>query len=339
MSKDEKSRFRWPVIGHSNIISFLQQELQKGQIAHAYLFVGPDNIGKTAVANFLANSLVCRHLNNQEEFVPCGRCECCQQINNQIHPDVYWLRRQTGDSGKLNKNISVDQTRELMEKLSLCSFLNTYKVAIIESAQTLNNASANSLLKTLEEPAPQTVLILLANNISDLPSTIASRCQVIKFLPVSQPVIENHLIELGCERKKAKKISALSFGRPGLAIKYFLEPEVYEELKEKNKILISLMRGSLDEKFKIMNEVADSDLDNIKIELSLWKRFLRDLALVGCLEGLVSNQSFLSELKDLSQLYQPKKIISLIFEIDNARRFLDANANPKLTLENLALNF
>ena len=137
MSKEENTRFRWPLIGHSRIIDFLQNNLNNGRISHAYLFIGPENIGKSAVANFLVGSLVCRHLNDQTKIVPCGQCECCRQLINKIHPDVFWISREMGETGKLKKNIGIEQIRQLQDKFNLHSFLNTHKVAVIEQAQNL----------------------------------------------------------------------------------------------------------------------------------------------------------------------------------------------------------
>lgn len=341
MSKGENNRFKWPIIGHYNQISFLQNNLQNDSISHAYLFVGPENIGKTAVANFLVNSLICRHLNNQKiSLVPCGECECCKQLNNKIHPDVYWLEREMGENGKLNKNIGVDQIRNLLDKLSLRSFLNSYKVGVIDQAQSLNSASANSLLKTLEEPSPKTVIILLANSLAGLPPTIASRCQVIRFSPVSNRVIEDYLVNIGADRKKAKKLAALSFGRPGLAIKYFSDPDFYEDNKNQIRQFIDLVKTDMNSRFKIVSHLVDSnDLDGVKSELTLWQKILRDVMLINFSESLVAHQGFLTDFKELSQRYSIQEVTQYISEINHAKHYLDANANPRLVLENLAINF
>ncbi len=340
MIKEQNCQFRWPLIGHTKIIDFLQKNITRGRIAHAYIFVGPENIGKSSVAEFLIGSLVCRHLKDKKEVVPCNKCECCRQLINKVHPDISWISLETNDSGKMKKNISIEQIRDLQEKLNLHSFLDGYKAGIIDQAHTLSQEAANSLLKTLEEPSPNTILILLVQNLSALPATIASRCQAIKFLPVSTDEIVSGLINLGCDKKKALKLAAVSFGRPGLAVKYFLEPDYYEEYKEKIKNVFELFKGDTASRLKAVNKVAEAgDISEIKEEILIWKNVLRDAAVSIYAENQIANQAFLKEAKDLGKKLGQQKIISLIKEIDQAKFFLEANANSRLTLENLVLNF
>lgn len=340
MSNGKKCQFEWPLIGHEKIKNFLQNNLRNGRINQAYLFVGPENIGKKSVANFLVKSLVCRHLSDGKEVIPCNECECCLQLKKNIHPDVHWINLELSDSGKLKKNIGIEQIRSLQEKINLHSFLDGYKVAIINRAHTLSQEAANSLLKTLEEPTPKTVIVLLAQDISSLPATIASRCQVINFLPVAEEVIISGLTNLGCEKKKAKKLAAVSFGRPGLAVKYFTEPERYEAYKEKVNGFLGLFKNDIGTRLKAVNKIIEvGDISSIKSEISIWKNVLRDTAISGFAENQVVNQSFLNEINELRKKFDQKKIISLINEIDRTNYLLDSNANSRLVLENLVLNF
>ena len=340
MSDQQNCQFKWPLIGHAKIINFLQKNLNAGRIAQAYLFVGPENIGKSSVAEYLMGSLVCRHLKEKNEVVPCNKCECCRQLINKIHPDIHWISLETSDSGKLKKNISIEQIRNLQEKLNFHSFLDGYKAGVIDQAHTLSQEAANSLLKTLEEPAPNTVIILLTQNLAALPSTIASRCQVINFLPVPTKDIIDGLIGLGCEKKKAIRFSAISFGRPGLAVKYFLEPDFYEEYKEKVANVFDIFAGDINLRLKMAGKIAETgDVGAIKEEISLWKNILRDAAISIFIENQIANQPFLREVRELGKKLGQKKIIALIKEIDQTKYFLDSNANSRLALENLVLNF
>ena len=171
MSKKSEDQFKWPIIGHSNIVSYLKKCLATNNASHAYLFVGQSHIGKTTVAESFVNSLICENLHQGNGQVPCGACQCCQQLSNKIHPDVYWLKREINEkTGELRKNISIEQIRELQNKLSLHSFLNSYKVAVINEAEALSQEAANSILKTLEEPTAKTVLIIKSSPWSRIPS-------------------------------------------------------------------------------------------------------------------------------------------------------------------------
>lgn len=343
MSDKSNNRFKWPIVGHSNIVSYLQQGLANDNTSHAYLFVGPTHIGKTTVAKNFVDSLVCQDLHEKDKGeVPCGVCECCKQIENNIHPDVYWLEREMNEkTNKRKKNISIEQVRELQNKLSLHSFLNSYKVAVIEQAQTLSLEAANSLLKTLEEPTAKTVLILLVTNTALLPRTIISRCQIINFLPVSDKELTDYLISLKTERKKAKTLAAMSFGRPGIALSYLGEPDLYADFQESVKQFVTLMKADINSRFKIISEVVNSgDIDSIKETLIVWTKVLRDLLLMKTKgENLISNLKISSDLEELANTYRIKDLVKILADINFTKRYLAANVNPKLTLENLVLNF
>lgn len=335
MLKDPK----WPIVGHSNIVSYLQNSLSTLNVSHAYLFLGPKSLGKTTVAKYFVNALVCRELG--QDKAPCNSCEFCRQIIAGVHPDVFWIDRQISEtSGQKKKNISILQIRSLQNKLHLGSFLDSYKVALITEAHTLSIEAANSLLKILEEPAKKTIIILLADN-NFLPATIVSRCQVFNFLPVSDKDIFDYLLTLKIDRKKAKTLTALSFGRPGMAAHFASATEEYFNFKAQVKQCLDIMGADLPRKFKITSEIASSyDLDLVKETLSIWQRIIRDIILIkNSAEGLISNRSFVSELTILAGEYSTRELIEMSNQLDLSKKYLDSNVNAKLTLENLALNF
>ncbi|OGY44232.1 MAG: DNA polymerase III subunit delta' [Candidatus Buchananbacteria bacterium RIFCSPHIGHO2_02_FULL_38_8] len=333
--------FNWPIIGHKNIISYLQGNIVVDKVSHAYLFLGPDHIGKTTLAKYFVNSLVCENLNHKDCAIPCGQCKCCQQVINKIHPDIVWVEREVDEkNGKLRKNISIEQIRELQNRLSLHSFLNSFKIAVINEAEHLSKEAANSLLKVLEEPTPKTVLILLTNSISAMPRTVISRCQVIKFLPVSEVEIINYLAKEGLTKKKAKVLAALAYGRPGLAINYLNEPENLEEYRQKIKDFFLLHQNDITNRLKSTQSFSDfSSISLAEENLSVWTKILRDLMLINnSSSNFVGHLNFEAELKQLANLYSNKKLVEILDNINMAKTYLRANVNPRLTLENLILN-
>jgi DNA polymerase-3 subunit delta' len=338
----QTSRFYWPMIGHKNIINYLQQNLTDELVSQAYLFVGPDHVGKATVAHYFVNSLLCSNLGKESGKIPCGECDYCRQLANGIHPDVFWLKRElNSETGKLKKNISIEQIRELCNKLSLHSFLNSYKVAVIEQAEALSLEAANSLLKTLEEPSAKTVIILLVNNLAAVPKTVASRCQILKFLPVSGREIFDHLVFLDVDRKKAKSLASLAFGRPGIARHYLDSQDEFMDFQEAGKNFISLFKADNISRFKLVSEiVSQAETDAIKANLLIWQKILRDLILIKVsLENLTTNDRLSSELTALAGRYPLARLIKLISEINQSQRYLGANVNPRLVLENLVLSF
>lgn len=154
----------------------LQTQRQAGRLAHAYLFYGPPGIGKSALAGHFAASLLCTQPDAQG--IPCGQCPSCQWVEAGTHPDSLTVAPEEGKSG-----ILIDQIRQLTTQLGLKSHSGGYKVARIDTAHRMNTSAANSLLKTLEEPTDNTVLILVTDQPARLLATIRSRCQGLRFAP------------------------------------------------------------------------------------------------------------------------------------------------------------
>lgn len=153
---------------------YLNKRWQANNLPHAMLLTGQSHLDKSLFAFNFAKYLFCT--NKTKTF--CGDCRSCQLIQAESHPDIYHL--QPEEKGKA---IRIDQIRELIVQLNQTAQQNSYKIAIISPADSLNQAAANALLKTLEEPSANTIIFLISEQISLLPATIRSRCQIIKFFP------------------------------------------------------------------------------------------------------------------------------------------------------------
>jgi DNA polymerase-3 subunit delta' len=324
------------IIGHKNITSFLEKSLKNEQITHAYLFYGPTHLGKKTIAEQFAEAILGQPITN--------------------HPDVYLVVREWDEeTHKLAKNISIEQVRELERKLSLSSFLNSYKIGIIEEAETMSEEAANSLLKTLEEPTSKTVIILLSRSVSTLPATIVSRCQNLKFLPVAKEKIYDHLLNLGAGRDEARDLAGISFGKPGVALDFWQnkkeksDRQAMADYEEAAGEIVDLMKAkTLKEKMKIFEEVLSSNPDEDEEDLisslneilSLWESVLRDAILIkhGCPE-LVANTIFFEEIKKIANRFEAGFFPKLFREIRLASKYFGNNFNPRLVLENLLLTF
>jgi len=190
----------WPVIGHHNVVQYLQNALRRHQFAHTYLFSGPAHVGKSLVAEYFIQTLFC--LNYQESGSaiawPCGECQSCRQFGKGVHPDYFLLSPEEG-----KRAIGIDQVREWQRSLGNKSFLTKYKIGLIAGAELLTTEAANALLKTIEEPVGNTIIVLLTDDLNLLLPTIISRSQVIKFGPVAEKDILQYLVQLGEERSDA----------------------------------------------------------------------------------------------------------------------------------------
>lgn len=322
------------IIGHKNVVSFLEKSVKNEDISHAYLFYGPAHLGKKTVADQFAGMLLGQPILN--------------------HPDVYLVGRERDEKeNKLAKNISIEQVRELERKLSLSSFLNSYKIGIIEEAETMSEEAANSLLKTLEEPTPKTVIILLSRSVSALPATIVSRCQTLKFLPVAKEKIYDHLLNLGAGRDEARDLAGISFGKPGVALDFWQnkkeesDRQAMADYEEAAGEIIDLMKAkTLKDRMRIFDEVLSGDsgeedlVGSLNLILSLWESVLRDAVLIkhGCPE-LVANTMFSEEIKKIANRFEAGFFPKLYGEIRLAVKYFGNNFNPRLVLENLLLTF
>lgn len=340
MPEDNQSpSFSWPLIGHQNIVSFLQKSIMRDRLTHAYLFVGPEHLGKTTLAEYFVASLYCYlHSKSSDErlTIPCQKCIHCQELKGQIHPDIFRIGREEN-----KKNVSIASVRDLISKLQATSFLNSYKIGLIYEAESLTEEAANALLKTLEEPTRRSIIILIAQNIFSLPPTIISRSQVLKFLPVSDQEIYKYLLkEKHCSSGEAEVLTHLSYGRPGLALN-FLEngEEGLENWRADFDLLFQVMNSPCIQRFKIVKKIISKKI-NIFPLLDHLSLLLRDLILIK--EGLsfqIINLFLKIKLFCLAEKYSEREIIDLQKRVQDSRKYLKQNVNPQLVLENFVLSF
>ena len=164
---------------HQAIADQLRNSLERGRLAHAYLFTGARDAGKEDVARTLAQALNCL----EKEHDACGKCDSCRRIATSNHPDIYWVRPESK-----SRRITVDQLREFERAVNLRAANARVKVGIVVDAECMNEEASNAFLKTLEEPPAQTVIILLTAEPQRLLPTILSRCLRIGFGPVAETV-------------------------------------------------------------------------------------------------------------------------------------------------------
>lgn len=161
----------------------LQSRLARGAMPHALLLCGPSGLGKRAFLHRFVRGLLCERPHDGEA---CGQCRTCLLLDAGTHPDFVTITYGLRKDGVQRKEIVVDQIRELSARLAMASQFGGWQVVVIDPADAMNAAAANALLKTLEEPSPQTLLLLVADAPWRLPQTIRSRCQRIEFpLPSS----------------------------------------------------------------------------------------------------------------------------------------------------------
>lgn len=337
-------KFNWPIIGHEKIINFLQTGIEKNNLSHAYIFYGAQHLGKRTTARYFAKSIFCQNYHNQD-VIPCDKCSNCSRFENKTHPDFIIIKRTTdAKTGKLKKNISIEQIKEASSKLSLSSFLKSYKIVIIEETEKLSLNAANSLLKILEEPKGKTIFILTASNLGALPETIVSRCQKIKFLPVSFSKNYDYLVKTKmASRDIALSISDLANGKPGL-VQHFMErrseEENWREYSKELKNIIDLIGQDDYQKIEFIDKILPKKIEpeeQRKITLDFLDKcrlIIRDLLLI---KNNITQTKEKDYLKKIALKYQNTQLINLLDKIKKSGIYLNSNVSAKLILENFVL--
>lgn len=337
----------WKIIGHRNITEYLGNSIVNGRLAHAYLFYGAKNLGKKEMAMRFIQALLC-HENQKEngkidwEKIPCGECHFCREIGKKSHPDFFWLEKEAGD-----KNISVEQIRELKEKLSAKSFFKSYKVAVISGAEEMSTAAANALLKVLEEPLGRTIIILVAERIDKMPKTIISRSQKIKFLSVNRKEVYDFLVkEKNINREAAWHIATISAGRPGTALAYASDKNLWQKYVEEVNTFFKLLAAKNHERLKFAETFLAGEKGGVEQRemlvptINFWQTIFRDILLFKMgLGDIIINSRVKNEIEKLAPYFGVERLEKTFEQLEKAKSYLKQNANPKLVLENLLLNF
>ena len=331
----------WQVIGHTRAVSLLQRSLERGTLAHAYLFVGPPHVGKMTLALILAQVLNCEAVEP-----PCGECDSCQKIALAKHADVQIIglvSQGNSAEAKPRAEIGIDQIRQMQSSASLPPFEGRYKVFIIDGAELLSIEAANCLLKTLEEPVGRIIFILLTINERLLPATVVSRCQRLELSPLAATEVEAILnSQRGVEPQKARLLSRLCHGCLGWAISAASDDGLLRQRTERLDKLLDIMSADYEARFAYAVQLAAQFSQSrglVQGVLDLWLDWWRDIMLVraGC-KDIITNVDLEAMLVDQARGYSLAQIKAVINCLQAAGEQLRQNANPQLVLEVLMLS-
>jgi DNA polymerase-3 subunit delta' len=313
------------ILGHEHQKEILRRGLVNGRIAHAYLFSGPDGIGKHLMAMALARAIVCL------EQRGCGHCQACRKIDHQNHPDLHILEPD-------GSSIKIEQIRAFQRDLNLKPLEASRKICMIEQAETMTAGAANALLKTLEEPRGDTLLILLTAQPNRLLETIRSRCQPLPFTRHPNSRIQAELEkQLGIDATESHVLAALSEGSFKKA--FGKDRELYlEQRRELLKTLTGLSSGSILPILDFAEQLAADKTVLIDI-LEIFQAFFRDVLMT--LEGRGDEELVNLDLKHkVHRVAAHENVASTLDKLDaliTVRRQLDRNVNRQLAMEVLLL--
>ncbi|HVO71113.1 MAG TPA: DNA polymerase III subunit delta' [Aggregatilineaceae bacterium] len=321
---------QWPIVGHEWAVEHLDRAIRHGRVRHAYLFTGPDRIGKTTLARVFAMTLNCTGANS-----PCGQCRACTLIARNVHPDVTVV-----EAASMGSALRIEQVRDLQQTLALCPYEARYRVAILRRFHEANPAAANALLKTLEEPSPDVVLILTANSADRLLPTIVSRCQPLNLHPVPVHTVREALEQgWGAPGDVAQTLAQLSGGRIGWAIGAVENPAELEQRDLALFLLRQALHGSRRDRFALVEQLALEKPALFDL-LEVWQGYWRDALLVA--SGSRAPITNYDHAEELTHLAETVGLDVAGRALAATRRTIDAlgkNVNTRLALEVLMLDY
>lgn len=306
------------------------ERLKNDTLPHALLLEGQKGMGKSTFAHHLAAMALCQ---NSQASGACGECKSCTLLQARTHPDFFHL--EPVESGK---QIRIDAVRELIEFMNLSCHYGNHKVAVIEPADAMNTASANSLLKTLEEPSPGALLILVTAHPSRLPITIRSRCQRISFLPPAEEQVSGWLSsELSASREEQTNLLAIAHGGP-----LYARELAQDEMMQARQALFQDILEVLRRKMTIMAFSARYQNDLSRQVLEWILSWLQDLArlCVSSEQARLVNPDVAQDLRRLAKVLDLQSIFKLQEKLYDFMRFHGTvNLNAQMVLEDIMINW
>jgi DNA polymerase-3 subunit delta' len=340
----------WTVVGQDEAIAALTGAVRAGRVAHAYLFTGPRHTGKTLTALQFAQLLNCiGPLASPREEPPCGRCRQCEKIASGAHPDVEIVtlgglcdESDHNHTAAESRGIRICQIRRLEQVISRAPFEGRYRVQIIEPAESLNREAEVALLKTLEEPPANVVIILVAEHEDQLLETVRSRARRVAFSGMTKADIERTLrTRWDVEPGRAAELARLSGGRLGWAVLALHDERMLEQRERALAKAEELAAAPVTERFAYAGELGGAyakDRAGVQSALEMWQEWWRDILLIAAgREDRAVHRDRLDRLRVLATGCDAAAGARALRAITDARQQLDENASPVLALEVMML--
>lgn len=307
--------------GQETAIRFLKNSISSGRVAASYLFSGPQGVGKALTARAFLMALVCK--SGGEDA--CGLCADCRRVESQDHPDIFWIKPEK------NRLIKIEEIRKIKELLSLKPYEATRSVCVVEDAHMMRAESANALLKVLEEPPGDSIIILMTDKKELLLPTVISRCSEVRFRSLSPGITEEIIrMESDVGSDEAGFLAAFTQGSPGRAL------ELIEDGFEghRRSIIDTLEQIGKEDNAIYMNwekDTRDGLLEDIEVligffrDVAVSKEGMETLALDKHVTGTEAYRYFSS--LSVARLY---RIVERLVDMKLA---LSGNVNAKLAAQ------
>ena len=324
----------WDLIGHDWAVKLLKHHVQDQTTRHAYLFIGPESVGKRTLAIRFAQALSCERADPLGEI--CGECRACRLISEGTFPDLDVLAP--------DPTIQVDDVRALQRRLALAPYEGPWRIPLLENFHHASISASNAMLKTLEEPPDKVVLLLTALSQELLLPTVVSRCEVIPLRSVSSLIISSALEDHEVESDRAKMLATLSEGRPGRAIRWASDPDIFERRSEAINQLREAMGLDISGRFALAERIVGRgklavQRRRVRTTLETWLSIWRDLLYRGYQAEVQSrNPDQLPSFENVAQPVASADRYGVVKAITNTLAAVDSNANLRLAMEVLMLD-
>lgn len=318
------------VVGHKDIIKYIQSAVEYGQVGHAYIMNGERGAGKKMLASLFAMTLLCEKGGSE----PCNTCHSCRQAESGNHPDILWVTHEKPGT------ISVDDIRtQVGDTVMIKPYQGPYKVYIIDHAELMTQQAQNALLKTLEEPPEYVVFLLLTENAEALLPTINSRCVMLKLRNIRNTLIRKYLMEvLQVPDYKADMCTAFAQGNLGRAI-MLANSEHFNEIREETVQLLKYIHEmEISEIAQAVSRITTYKLE-ITDYLDIIMIWYRDVLLYKATKEVdkVIFKEQISYIKEQAKKSSYEGIETILKALDTAKARLRANVNFDLVMELLCL--
>jgi DNA polymerase III subunit delta' len=333
------------IVGHDKIVEQFRRALKRGRLASSFLFAGPSGIGKRSFAQKLAQALLCE-ARSEEALDPCEQCPACQQVHAGTHPDFNMVAKPADKSFiPLDLLIGDKEHRRregLCHHIALKPLMGGRRIAVVDDADYLNAEGANALLKTLEEPPPRSVLILIGTSPAKQLPTIRSRCQMVRFQPLDAGAIAQLLIGQGIVKdpSEAERLAQHSEGSMERAAEladaelWTFRNALYQRLAAETLDSVSLSRVT--QKFvESAGKEAAPRRERLHLVVGFAADFYRQLmrAQNGCNQSEDNEANrFITEALE-RQSVDPEKTAARLDRCLQADQQIDRNANQSTLIE------
>jgi DNA polymerase-3 subunit delta' len=330
VTQNISSTHNWNIFGHEWAISQFRRAIANNRIRQAYLFAGLQSIGKTSLALAFAQALNCREPN-----APCGTCRTCKLIAHATHSDLNITQ-----SEYIGASLKIDQIRELQRWLSLRPYEANYKVSIIRRFHEAKPIVQDAILKTLEEPPQNAVLILTTEYAEQLLPTIISRCQVLNLRPLSFEDTENALSTIAAiDRDQIPLLAKLSGGRLWWAIRVVNDEKELELRQSAIQLLEEALTSNRRQRFSLAEKLA-KDKPLFFYTLDIWTSYWRDVLLLASGSSVpIVNIDYEDNLQHVAAQLDTEAAQEAIGATQRTAKYLRANVNNRLGIEILLLDY